>query len=323
MTEPAAPFPLGERSLRPGTRTELELPIAKTVTGAPLALPVLVLHGRTAGPVMWVNAAIHGDEVNGVEIIRRVSSQIDVRTLRGTVIAVPVVNVPGFVNGDRYLPDRRDLNRSFPGSPRGSLASRIAHIFMTEIVARCTVGIDLHSGSGHRTNLAQVRGDLDNPVVRTLADAFATPVMMHASTRDGSLRQAGNEAGAAVVMFEGGEAWRFDEDSIRIGTAGVLRVLETMDMIESLDDHLVAPRPVVCRSSRWVRARRSGVAQLSVTTGDHVQKNQELGSIHDAFGNRQTRITAPVGGIVVGLNLDPIVNQGDAMIHVAEPEDIS
>ena len=256
--------------------------------------------------------------MNGVEIIRRVLAQIDPRSLHGTVIAVPIVNVPGFLTGDRYLPDRRDLNRSFPGSSRGSLASRIARIFMSEIVVRCSVGIDLHTGSGHRTNLPQVRANLDDPRTRELADAFGAPFMMHASIRDGSLRQAGTEAGATVLLFEGGEAWRYDEHAITVGTDGVLAVMSALEMVSDAHDR-TPPTAVVSRKSRWIRARRSGLTQLSVDLGDLVAKGDSLGAIHDSFGTRLGQINAPTSGIVIGLNLDPSVNQGDALVHVAEP----
>jgi predicted deacylase len=225
------PFRIGAVSVPPGRRVETELPVARMITGSPLSIPVLVLHGNTKGPTVWISAAIHGDEINGVEIIRRVLGLLNPRRLAGTVLAVPVVNIPGFMNGDRYLPDRRDLNRSFPGSSRGSLASRIAHLFTEEITSRCQVGIDLHTGSDHRTNLPQIRADLEDPTTRKLAMAFAPPVMMHASTRDGSLRRSGADLGVSVLLYEGGEAWRFDEGSIQTGVSGVMRVLAELSMI--------------------------------------------------------------------------------------------
>ncbi len=322
------PFTIGAASVAPGKRLETELPVARMITGSPLSIPVLVLHGARPGPTVWLNAAIHGDELNGVEIIRRVLGLLDAKRLAGTVMAVPVVNIPGFMNGDRYLPDRRDLNRSFPGSHRGSLASRIAKLFTEEIVARCEVGIDLHTGSDHRTNLPQVRADLDDPTTADLAAAFGPPVLMHASTRDGSLRQVGADVGVSVLLYEAGEAWRFDEHSIRVGVTGIIRVLAKLDMVpDDIQDHLRRSQtrwedsgaPIVSRRSRWVRARRTGLAQLQVALGDHVDRGEVLGRIHDTFGHRLSRIMAPTSGVIVGLNLDPVVNQGDAVIHIAEP----
>ncbi len=316
---PRSPFLIGDYEIRPGSRSEIELPVAKMVTGSPLSLPILVVHGAMDGPVVWLNAATHGDEVNGIEIIRRVLETLHPRTLRGTVVAVPIVNVPGFLTGDRYLPDRRDLNRSFPGSPRGSLAGRIANIFMTEVVNRCSVGIDLHTGSDHRTNLPQIRADLDDPETRRLAEAFGTEVLMHSNVRDGSLRGAATKTGATVLLFEAGEAWRFDEKSITAGVIGIQRVLSVLEMIDlQAMDVPPSPPPLEFRTSRWVRVRRSGLAQLSVGLGERVTKGQLLGRVHDSFGNRLSQIKANIDGIIIGLALDPSVNQGDAVVHIAE-----
>jgi len=316
-TSPARPpLQVGSATVRAGTKQGTEFLVAKQVTGSPISLPVLVIHGAHEGPSAWVSAAIHGDELNGVEIIRRLIDTIDPKTLSGTLFLVPVVNVLGFTTGDRYLPDRRDLNRSFPGSKRGSLASQIASIFMTEVVGRCSVGIDLHTGSDHRTNLPQIRADLDDPRTLELATAFAAPVMMHSSIRDGSLRQAGTEAGATVLLFEGGEAWRFEESTIRVGTQGVLNILQRVGILPG--DPPVAADVAVCRKSKWVRAQKSGIANLSITPGQRVTKGEMLGQIHDAFGERRGQVRASIDGIVVGLNLDPIVNRGDAIVHIAE-----
>lgn len=313
-----ASFEIGGDVVRPGTRGTVELPIARLATGSPVALPVIVIHGRHDGPTIWVDAAVHGDEINGVEIIRRVLEQLDPKQLRGTVLAVPVVNALGFMIGSRYLPDRRDLNRSFPGSTRGALAGRIAELFLREIVSRCSVGIDLHTGSDHRTNLPQVRANLDDPETLRLASAFAAPAILHSATRDGSLRQAGTDAGATVLLYEGGEAWRFAETPIRVGVSGVLRVLAELDMIDE-SDAPDAQTPMACRGSTWSRARKSGIASLWTELGDQVTKGQQIGRIHDSFGQRLAQITARSDGLVVGLNLDPIVNQGDAVVHIAHP----
>lgn len=316
-------FSIGSVSVDPGVRVETELQVAMTAVGSALSLPVIVVHGAKPGPCIWLNAAIHGDELNGVEIIRRVLTALDARALQGTVLAVPVVNVPGFVNGDRYLPDRRDLNRSFPGSGRGSLASRIAKVFMDEIVSRCTVGVDLHTGSDNRTNLPQIRCDMDDAPTRHLAKVFGAPIAMHASTRDGSLRQAGSEAGATVLLYEGGQALRFDEESIRVGTSGVLRVLEDLSMIDvdNQSDRFIddTTSTIVCKGSRWVRARRAGIAQTWPQLGSEVKRGETVGRIHDAYGRQLSEVKASVDGIIVGVNLDPIVNQGDALIHIAQP----
>ncbi len=312
-----APFRIGELDVAPGRAATGELPIARLVTGTRISLPLQVFHGRTDGRVIWLSAAVHGDEINGVEIIRRVTRSLDARKMSGTVIAVPIVNVHGFLNGDRYLPDRRDLNRSFPGSTTGSLAARIADLFMSEIVRRCDVGIDLHTGSDHRTNLAHIRADLDDPETRKLAEAFGAPLMLHAKTRDGSLRGAATDRGATVLLFEGGEALRFDTEALAIGVEGIRRVLSELGMIDPDSDDS-RPVPVESRRSSWVRARRSGIALLDVELGEVVQRGQLLGTIHDSVGQRLSRVSAPRVGIVIGRVQQPLVNQGDALVHLAE-----
>jgi predicted deacylase len=311
-----ASFAIGNVRVRAGTAKEVELPITRLVTGADVSLPVRVVHGREDGPVVWVNAAIHGDEVVGIEVIRRVLGGLSPKTVRGTLVAVPIVNVLGFMTGDRYLPDRRDLNRSFPGSARGSLASRIAHLFMTEVVAQCEVGIDLHTGADRRANLPQVRADLDDPRTRELAGAFGAPVILHARIRDGSLRHAARDRGATVLVYEGGEAWRFDDYAIDAGVAGVHRVLAALGMVDPADDE-PPPPGVECRQSGWVRARRTGILQLEVELGQRVEEGDRLGGLSDSFGRRVRLVHADRGGIVIGLTHAPLVNSGDAIVHIA------
>ncbi len=313
-------FRIGGLDVAAGRSATSELPIARLVTGTQISLPLQVVHGRRDGRTVWLSAAVHGDEINGVEIIRRVMRSLDARTMAGTVIAVPIVNVHGFLNGDRYLPDRRDLNRSFPGSPTGSLAARIANLFMTEIVNRCDVGIDLHTGSDHRTNLPHIRADLDDPETRKLAEAFGAPLMLHARTRDGSLRGAATERGATVLLFEGGEALRFDADTLTAGVEGIRRVLAELAVIDP-DSTGPRPMPVESRSSTWVRARRSGIALLDAELGEVVQRGQLLGVIHDSVGKRLAGVSAPRRGVVIGRVQQPLVNQGDALVHLAEVND--
>jgi hypothetical protein len=310
-------FAIGSVRVRAGQARALELPITRLVTGADVSLPVRVVHGREDGPTVWLDAAIHGDEVVGVEVIRQVMAALDPRTIRGTVIAVPIVNVLGFMNGDRYLPDRRDLNRSFPGSARGSLAGRIAHLFMAEVVSKCEVGIDLHTGSDRRSNLPQVRADLDDPRTRELAQAFGAPVMLHARTRDGSLRQAAREHGAAVLLYEGGENLRFDNYAIDPAVTGIRRVLASLGMIEAPTEE-AAPTSVECRISRWVRARSTGILDLDVALGQQVQRGERLGALVDSFGKTLRLVRADRTGIVIGRTEAPLVNSGDAIVHIAE-----
>ena len=310
------PFPIASHKVLPGTQAKLELPIARLMSGTPVALPVLVVHGKKEGPTVWLSAAIHGDELCGIEIIRRVLEVVRPGTMAGTVIAVPVVNVHGFNRGDRYLPDRRDLNRSFPGSRRGSLASRIAHLMMTEIIARCSVGIDLHTGSDHRINLPQIRADLDDERTLELARIFAAPVAIDSKTRDGSLRQAATEVGSAVLLYEAGEADRFDPHAVEAGTAGVLRVLSHLGIIAD------APAPSgpvwLSRKTGWLRASKSGILHLGVALGEEIRQGEKVAVIYDPFGKLLAKIQAKTVGMVIGHAQRPLVNRGDAILHIAE-----
>ena len=311
-------FAIGSVRVRAGSTREVELPITRLVTGGDVSLPVRVVHGREPGPTVWVSAAIHGDEVVGVEVIRRVLTTLSPKEFCGTLVAVPVVNVLGFMAGDRYLPDRRDLNRSFPGSARGSLASRIAHLFMTEVVAKCEVGIDLHTAADRRVTLPQVRADLDDRRTRELAEAFAAPVMLHARLRDGSLRQAARDVGAKVLLYEAGEARRFDEAAIVPGVAGIHRVLAALGMVE--DSEGPVEPSVETRSSGWVRARSTGILHLETDLGARVEAGQRIGGLSDTFGRRVRLVHADRDGIVIGLTRAPIVNAGDALVHIATAE---
>ncbi|NJL54249.1 MAG: succinylglutamate desuccinylase/aspartoacylase family protein [Spirulinaceae cyanobacterium RM2_2_10] len=310
-----APIQIAGHWIAAGDRQRLEIPIANLPTQTLLSLPVSVLHGLQPGACLWLSAAIHGDEIAGVEIIRRVLARIQPQQLRGTLLAVPIVNVFGFIEQSRYLPDRRDLNRSFPGSANGSLAARLAHLFMAEIVSRSTHGIDLHTASDHRTNWPQIRANLDDPETQRCAIAFAAPVAIHASIRDGSLRQAASKRNIPVLLYEAGEALRFDEPAIQCGVQGILRVMAALDMIDAPE--LPPPSSILeLASSKWVRAVRSGILHLTVALGDRVERRQTLGFITDAFGEKTTKVFANTDGIAIGYTRNPLVNQGDAIVHL-------
>jgi uncharacterized protein len=308
------PITVGDVTVAPGRKIQIELPFARVVTGAIESLPVKVVNGRSAGPNIWVSAAIHGDELNGIQIIRRVLRELDARRLRGALIAVPIVNPLGFIAQSRYLPDRRDLNRSFPGSARGSTAARLAHLFMSQIVAQCSVGIDLHTASNHRINVPQIRANLDDKNTLHLAGAFGAPFSIHARLRDGSLRQAAAEQGKTVLLYEAGQPNRFDDDAIEAGVAGVMRTLRTMGMIDARLPRVEPTRLI--RRTRWVRARRGGIAEIGVSLGDKVEKGQELAMIADAFGTRPARVRATDTGWVLAKSLRPLVNSGDSLVHI-------
>ncbi len=302
--------------IAPGKKQRLEIPVGRLPTQTLLSLPVTVLNGKEAGPKLWLSAAIHGDELNGVEIIRQVVEKINPKLLKGTLIAVPIVNVFGFIEQSRYLPDRRDLNRSFPGSANGSLASRLAYLFMEEIVNRSTHGIDLHTAAVPRVNLPQIRANLDDEETYNCAKAFNAPVMMHSTIRDGSLREAATKKDIPILLYEAGEALRFDEEAIRVGVEGVLRVINFLQMY-SFPFANIASDSVEIRESKWIRATKGGILRLEVKLGDKVVKKQLLGLTADAFGEKHSKIRSPVDGIVISLTQNPLVNLGDGIVHIA------
>ncbi|HET6416808.1 MAG TPA: succinylglutamate desuccinylase/aspartoacylase family protein [Polyangiales bacterium] len=313
---PRPPFEVNGVTAPAGRLTEVELRIARLPTGMWFSLPVGVVHGKNPGPVIWISAAIHGDELNGVPIIRHVLDRIDPAKLSGTVLAVPAVNVLGLVQESRYLPDRRDLNRCFPGSKRGSSASQLAHLFMTEIVARSSVGIDLHTGSGGRTNLPQLRCDLEDPETLRLAREFAPPILVHARVRDGSLRGAAAELGKTVLLYEAGEASRFSASAIDMGVRGILRVMQALDMLDSSTEP-AAPAPRISRSSSWLRAQRTGFCEMMVSLGAEVREGDTVAIIFGALGRKQMAVKAKSAGVVIGHVTSPIVHRGDAVANIA------
>ena len=311
----------GER-IAAGTRRTVDIPVSVLSDHTPVSMSVHVVHGRRPGPILFVSGGIHGDEVIGVEIIRRVLATRVLKGLRGTLLAVPVVNVYGLINHSRYLPDRRDLNRVFPGSEGGSLAARLAHRFLTEVVARADMGIDLHSAAVHRTNYPQVRIAPDDPSLRALADAFGAPVIMHSPMRDGSLRRAGRTLGKPILLYEAGEGLRFDELSVRAGVAGVLRVMRHQGMVAA--GGVTPPKAAsqFCPSSKWVRAPMGGLLRVYKDGGAPVREGELLATVSDPFGEREKDIRAPFGGIIVGRAVMPIVNEGDAVFHVGRVKSV-
>jgi predicted deacylase len=311
-------FNIAGIDIAPGKRATIALPVTKLYTHAPIEIPIHVIRGKQDGPRLFISAAIHGDEINGVEIIRRLLKQAALKRLRGTLVTVPVVNVHGLINHSRYLPDRRDLNRSFPGSERGPLASRLAYLFMKEVVAKCTHGIDLHTGAIHRANLPQIRANLDDEETARLARAFSVPVLLNSTMRDGSLREAAAEKGIPMLLYEAGEALRFDEVSIRAGVRGIIKVMRELEMLPpSRKKTKASKEPMVARSSSWLRAPSSGIFRPVVALGARVEKEGLLGVIEDPFGEVEDPVHAKFSGIVIGrINL-PLVNEGDALFHIA------
>ena len=310
------PITVGDVAVGPGQRVTVDLPVARLYTDTSLHMPVKVIRGRRAGPVLFVSAAIHGDELNGVEIIRRLLKRKALRGLRGTLLAVPIVNVHGFIDQSRYLPDRRDLNRSFPGSAKGSIAARLANTFLKEVVLQSEFGIDLHTGAVDRANQPQIRGNHDEPKTAELARAFGAPVMVNASLREGSLRECASRHDIPVVIYEAGEALRFDEVSIRAGIRGILQVMRALKMLPPGRGSGVN-HTVEARSTSWVRAPASGIVSGAVRLGVRVREGDPLAVISDPLGDREDVIRAPYAGIVIGISRLPLAHEGDALFHLA------
>ncbi len=280
-------------------------------------MPVHVVHGRKPGPVLLVCAAIHGDEINGVEIIRRLLSHKFIDRCRGTLIAIPVVNVYGFVSKSRYLPDRRDLNRSFPGSETGSMASRLANVVMREIMPHCTHIVDLQSGAVNRENLPQIRAKLSGePEIEALARAFGVPVILDASLVGGSFREAAHALGIPALLYEAGEALRFDEVSIRAGVRGVLNVMAVLGM-RSKSQNYRPPGSMIANTSRWVRAPQSGILRALCATGARVEAGDRLAYINDPLGENLCAVLSPLSGIIIGKTNLPLVFAGEAVFNIA------
>ena len=309
---------IGGIEVPPGSRRYIDLPLPPLYTHSAVAMPVHVINGKRPGPRLFVSASIHGDEINGVEVIRRLLSSKAINKLRGTLVTVPVVNVYGFVSQSRYLPDRRDLNRSFPGSERGSMAARLAYLFMQEVVAHCTHGIDLHTAASGRDNLPQIRAALDQHAeTESMACAFAAPVVMHSSPADGTLRAAAIERGIPILLYEAGEALRFDEVAIRAGVKGIIRVMRSIGMLPESRRKSSRRKPLISDRSIWLRASQSGVLRALVPLGAQVSEGDTLGVIADTFGEAEELVVSEVDGIVIGRTNLPLVHEGEALFHVA------
>ncbi|NHK27722.1 succinylglutamate desuccinylase [Parvularcula flava] len=312
------PFTIGGQAIEPGTQKTVELPLSVLSDHTQVSMPVHVMHGRKPGPVLFVSAAIHGDEILGAEIIRRLVSKLTVEKVRGTLLLIPIVNTYGFIANSRYLPDRRDLNRSFPGSKTGSLAGQLAYKFMEEIVSRADYGIDLHTAAIHRENLPQIRADLASDAVRDMAAAFGAPIILKADIRDGSLREASQAVGVNTLLYEAGEALRFNEFAVRIGVKGVMRVMQYLGMLHRRGFAQGSKEPVMSKLSVWVRAPSGGLMRLLKGLGDAVEKGEVLSIVSDPLGYEEKELRAPISGIVIGRSNMPAVNQGDAIFHIAK-----
>ncbi|WP_317928741.1 M14 family metallopeptidase [Halioxenophilus sp. WMMB6] len=312
---------IGGHRIKAGESVQIELPVVRLYTDTDICMPVHVVRSKKPGPTLFVSAAIHGDELNGVEIIRRLIRLKKPKLTAGTLILVPMVNVYGVLNQSRYMPDRRDLNRSFPGSSTGSLTGIVANRFLTEIISHCQYGIDLHTGAIHRSNLPQIRANLKDPETLAMAEAFGVPVLINSNIRDGSLREAAVEQGLKLLLYEGGQALRFDELSIRAGVRGVVKILEHLGMVAKRVRQASPKRqpiqPFVANTSFWVRANCSGIVHSLKNLGDKVETGDPLAEIGSPLAQTLGTVTATRSGIIIGKQNIPLVQEGDAMFHIA------
>jgi uncharacterized protein len=298
----------------PATVQRLSWSATELFEGVPVSTPVLVVNGAEPGPTLCLTAAVHGDELNGIEMVRRVMHDISPDKLSGVVIGVPIVNVQGFRRGSRYLPDRRDLNRYFPGNPDGSAAARIAHSFFVNVVAYCDALVDLHTGSFERANLPQIRADLRNPDVVTLTQGFGSMVILHSRPAVGTLRHAATEAGIPAVTLEAGGPSELELTDVKLGVKGIETLLNTLGMVKRRrlwSD----PEPVYYRSS-WVRADNGGILLSLVSLGSTVRKGDVLGTITDPMNNARSEVHSPYSGRIIGMARNQVVMPGFAAFHV-------
>jgi len=314
---------IGDEKIKPGVRKTIFLPMPKLYDWTPISLPIHVINGIEEGPTLCITAAIHGDEINGVEIIRRLLKKKGFRKMNGSIIAIPIVNVYGFLYQERYLMDRRDLNRSFPGTSKGSLAAILAGIISNQILSQSTHAIDLHTGSHHRFNLPQIRTNLDMPDNEELALAFNVPVILHSAFRDGSMREYANEQGIPILLYEAGEALRFDELSIRTGINGILSVMGALKMIKPGHYRLKKCTPTISRDSYWLRAPISGILRHIKKSGDRIGKGQVIAIIANPTSNEEYKIKSPLSGIIIGESMLPLVHSGQALFHIASFEKLN
>lgn len=299
----------------PGETNRITVNVARLPSHSPIDISITISRAKTDGPVLLLSGGLHGDEINGIETVRRIIDQgLNIPEV-GTIICIPIINIYGFIHFSRSVPDGKDVNRTFPGNKNGSLASRVAYYLIKDIIPMIDYGIDFHTGGADRTNYPQIRCQMKDPVNTELAKAFHAPFTINSPYRPKSLRQTAAKLGKKILVFEGGEAGRFDEFAIQEGINGTLRVLNHLKMSSRALIPTGHENRFISNSS-WVRAKASGLFQTLVQYGEHVTKNQLVGHITDPFGEFSVPLKSPATGYVIGLQNDPILHQGDAVMHI-------
>lgn len=309
------PLEISGQRVRRGESKTVSLKFSESYLGMPANVPIHVIRAKKAGPRVLITGCVHGDELNGMGIIRDLLYDQPPKLVCGTLVSIPVVNVYGLENHTRYLPDRRDLNRDFPGTEKGSISSRLAHVIFDKVVRQCDMLIDFHSAAVRRTNYPNIRADLTNPAVRAMARSFGCELIVNGKGPIGSLRRAATMAGVPCIILEAGEVWKIESSVVEVGVRGVMNVLKTLGMVRGK----VTPPRFQTRIHRttWVRAERGGTLSFAVNPGDLVEKGQVLASNYNIFGDERSQIVAPGDGIILGMTTMPVVKPGDATFHIA------
>lgn len=308
---------IGKQISKAGKTTPMQLAISKLPTGTLIDVEVKVVQSKGEGPVVLIQGGLHGDEINGIEIVRRLQPLLRDTLVEGTVVLVPVLNVFGFIHFSREVPDGKDVNRSFPGSARGSLASRIASRYSKQVIPQIDWAIDLHTGGAQRFNYPQIRYTAGDALSKTLAEQFEPPFILQSSLIRGSFRKHLHSLGKGVIVYEGGESMRFDEGSIQMGVDGILRLLKAQGMLaQGTKVPKAKEQPVLLEESKWLRAPASGMFLPAVQNGQRVKAGDLLGEVVDTYQVSGKKIKAPYAGPVFCINNQAVVNQGDALFHL-------
>jgi predicted deacylase len=309
-----SPFIINGKQISPGEEATIKVNIARLPSHSPIDMNIIVARSEVDGPTLLLSGGMHGDEINGIEIIRRIMEKDQHKPKVGTVICIPIINMYGFIHFSRYVPDGKDVNRSFPGNKNGSLAARVAHYLTNDIIPKIDLGLDFHTGGADRTNYPQIRCAMKEPKNKQIAEVFQPSLVLNSPFRPKSMRQTAAKMGKQILVYEGGESARFDEFAIQQGINGALRVMKHLGMRERAPE---APHVTqFINNSSWVRAKASGIFLSAVAYGATVEKNEVIGQINDPFGGFKLKIKSPAAGIVIGLNNNPIVHQGDAVMHI-------
>tara|TARA_R100001369_G_scaffold92681_1_gene139100 strand:- start:301 stop:1299 length:999 start_codon:yes stop_codon:yes gene_type:complete len=304
--------------IAPGESKKLNFSIAKLYTGTKIEIPILVERAIEPGPTILITAGIHGDEINGVEVVRQLIAKKMNRPKRGTIICIPILNIFGFLNAQREFPDGKDLNRKFPGTKHGSLASRVAYHFTKEIVPHADYCLDFHTGGASRFNAAQIRIEPNNEKLLALAEVFNPPFIVYSSLLRKSYRATCNKLNIPTLLFEGGKSLESDKQIAKHGMDGIVRILAHLDMLQDIFKASKAEeKSIIVEKSKWIRAQRSGLFHVKIPCNKHVKKGEFLATITDPYGTMRHKVLSPNDGYIINVNQSPIIHQGDAIFHIS------